>query len=227
VYGPTVREPGPTRLARLDSPRRPGNDCRTATRDVSQQVESQALAPGAGEPYASLTRRFLAWVLDVVVVTLLIFVAVSLLDAVVGPTVSIHPEAATLEDVVQADLGMVVLDAVVATGLSAAFFVLPWALLGGSPGQLALGMRVQDHAGGGTLPVGRALARWILLFPPFATVSALTAGQPVLGVLVWSAAVAWYLVLLLTTARSETRQGLHDRIAATVVRRQAGAVDVR
>ena len=190
-------------------------------------MESQALAPGPGEPYASLTRRFLAWVLDVVLVTLLIFVAVSLLGAVVGPTVRIHPEAATLEDVVAADLGRVVLDAVLATGLSAAYFVLPWALLGGSPGQLALGMRVRDRAGGGTIPVERALARWILLFPPFATVSALTAGLPVLGALVWSAAVAWYLVLLVTTARSGTRQGLHDRIAATVVRRRAGAVDVR
>jgi uncharacterized RDD family membrane protein YckC len=194
-------------------------------------MESQAHAPGAGEPFASLTRRSLAWVLDVVLVTLLIFVAVSLLGAVVGPTVRVHPEAATLEDVVQADLGMVVLDALLATGLSAAYFVLPWALLGGSPGQLVLGMRVRDHARGGTLPVGRALARWILLFPPFATVSALTAGMPVLGAAVWSAAVAWYLILLLTTARSETRQGLHDRIAATVVRRRAGSaygvVDVR
>ncbi|MGH3037020.1 MAG: RDD family protein [Gaiellaceae bacterium] len=190
-------------------------------------MQSQALAPGAAEPIASLPRRSLAWILDVVLVTLLIFVAVSILDAVVGPTVSIHPEAATLEDVVQADLGMVVLDAVLATAVSAAYFVLPWVLLGASPGQLALGMRVRAGGGGGPVPLGRALARWILLFPPFATVSALTAGQPVLGVLVWSAAVAWYLVLLLTTARSASRQGLHDRVAATVVRRRVGAVDVR
>lgn len=186
----------------------------------------------AGEPFASLTRRSLAWVVDVILVTLLIFVAVSAMGAVLGPTVRVHPEAATLEDVVAADLGMVVLDAFLATGLSAAYFVIPWALLGGSPGQLALGIRVRDRGGGEGLPVGRALARWILLFPPFATVSALTAGLPTFGVLVWAAAVVWYLVLLLTTARSETRQGLHDRIAATVVRRRQagsayGAVHVR
>ena len=187
----------------------------------------ESLAPSAGEPFAGIARRSLAWLVDVVLVTVLIFVAVSLLGAVVGPTVGIHPEAATLEDVVAADLGRVVLDTVLATALSAAYFVLPWVLLGASPGQLLLGMRVRDHAGGGALPVGRALVRWILLFPPFATVSALTAGLPVLGALVWSAAVAWYLVLLVTTARSETRQGLHDRIAATVVHRRAGAVDVR
>ncbi len=187
----------------------------------------ESLAPSAVEPLAGIARRSLAWLVDVVLVTLVIFVAVSAVGAVAGPTVGIHPEAATLEDVVAADLGRIVLDAVFATALSAAYFVLPWVLLGASPGQLALGMRVRDHAGGGPPPVGRALARWILLFPPFATVSALTAGLPVLGALVWSAAVAWYLVLLVTTARSETRQGLHDRIAATVVRRRAGAVDVR
>jgi hypothetical protein len=36
--------------------------------------------------------------------------------------------------------------------------------------------------------------------------------------------VVWYLVLLLTTARSDTKQGLHDRIARSVVRmRRTGA----
>jgi uncharacterized RDD family membrane protein YckC len=215
---------------RLDSPSRAGNDCLTPARDLSQHVES--LTPGAGEPFAGVARRSLAWVLDVILVSVLIFAAVSAVGAVVGPTVRVHPEAAALEDVVAADLGMVVLDAVLATGLSAAYFVLPWALLGASPGQLALGLRVRDRAGGEGLPVGRALARWILLFPPFATVSALTAGTPVLGALVWSGAVAWYLILLLTTVRSDTRQGLHDRIAATVVRRRRagspyGALDVR
>jgi uncharacterized RDD family membrane protein YckC len=192
----------------------------------------EPLAAGAGEPFASVARRSLAWIVDVILVTLLIFVAVSAVGAVLEPTVSTHPEAATLEDVVAADLGRVVLDALLATGLSAAYFVIPWALSGGSPGQLALGLRVRAHEGGEALPVRRALARWILLFPPFATVSALTAGVPVVGALIWSGAVAWYFVLLLTTVRSDTKQGLHDRIAATVVlRRRAesayGAVDAR
>jgi hypothetical protein len=133
---------------------------------------------------------------------------------------------------VKGDLGRIALDALLATGLSAAYFVLSWALLDGSPGQLALRMRVRDREGGDTLSMGRALARWILLFPPFATASALTAGMPRLGVLIWASAVVWYLILLLTAARSEMKQGLHDRIAASVVRmRRAeaayGIVDVR
>jgi hypothetical protein len=197
-----------------------------------EHAQQRPASAQAGEPFASITRRFLAWVIDVVVVTLLIFVGVSLMGAILGPAVRIHLEAATLEDVVKGDLGRIALDALLATGLSAAYFVLSWALLDGSPGQLALRMRVRDREGGDTLSMGRALARWILLFPPFATASALTAGMPRLGVLIWASAVVWYLILLLTAARSEMKQGLHDRIAASVVRmRRAeaayGIVDVR
>jgi RDD family len=156
------------------------------------------------------------------VVTVLIFVGVAVVDAVFGPTVRMHPEATALEDVLAADSGRVVLNAVLATALSVSYFVVPWVLLGGSPAQLALRMRVRDRTDEQTLSLGRALARWILLFPPFATVSALTAGLPLVGALVWAAAVVWYLLLLLTTALSDTNQGLHDRIAGSVVRMRSG-----
>jgi hypothetical protein len=39
--------------------------------------------------------------------------------------------------------------------------------------------------------------------------------------------VVWYLVLLLTTARSDTNQGLHDRIARSVVRMRSPGVAYR
>jgi RDD family len=175
----------------------------------------------AGEPLASVSRRSLAWLVDVVMVTVLIFVGVGIVDAVFGPTVRTHPEAAALEDVMAADVGRVVLNALLATALSAGYFVVPWAFLGGSPAQLVLRMRVRGRPNGETLPFGRALARWILLFPPFATISALTAGMPLLGAVVWGTAVVWYFVLLLTTARSDTNQGLHDRIAHSVVRKRS------
>lgn len=168
---------------------------------------------------ASVPMRGLAWIVDVVVVTVLVFVGVSVVDALVGPAVSFRPDAATLPDTVAVDKGLVAVNAFFATLLSAAYFVIPWTRLGGSPAQLALRMRVRDDARGEALTIPRALARWILLFPPFATVSALAAGVPVLGWLVWGGALVWYLVLLLTTAQSEVGQGLHDRIAGSVVRK--------
>lgn len=181
------------------------------------QSKPAAAAP-EGDPFASVSRRSLAWIVDVVMVTVLIFVGVGIVDVVFGPTVRTHPEATALEDVMAADVGRVGLNALLATGLSAVYFVVPWAFLGGSPAQLALRMRVRGRPSYEPLPVGRALARWILLFPPFATISALTAGMPLLGAVVWGTAVVWYFVLFLTTARSDTNQGLHDRIARSVVR---------
>jgi hypothetical protein len=180
-----------------------------------------ALPSAAAEAFASIPRRLLAWIIDVVVVTVLIFVGVSAVDEVVGPAVRFHPEAAELTNVVTVSKGIVVVEGLFAIALSAGYFAIPWTLLGGSPGQLALRMRVRSEKTGQTLTVGRALARWILLFPPFATVSALTAGVPLVGWFVWGSGLAWYLVLLLTAARSETNQGLHDRIVLSVVQRGA------
>jgi hypothetical protein len=192
-------------------------------------TSGQALAPpapelAAEEPLATISRRLLAWVVDVVLVTALVFVGVSLVDAVLGPAVSFRPEAAALRDTVAVDRGVVAANALIATGLSAAYFVVPWALWGGSPAQLALRLRVRGEAGGDSLPVGRAITRWALLFPPFATVSALAAGVPLLGWFVWGGALVWYLVLLLTAARSGTNRGLHDRLSGSVVYKSRAAV---
>jgi hypothetical protein len=189
-----------------------------------QALATPAPELAAEEPLATISRRLLAWAVDVVLVTVLVFVGVSLVDAVLGPAVSFRPEAAALRDTVAVDKGVVAANALFATGLSAAYFVVPWALWGGSPAQLALRLRVRGEAGGDSLPVGRAITRWVLLFPPFATVSALAAGVPLLGWFVWAGALVWYLVLLLTAARSETNRGLHDRLAGSVVYKSRAAV---
>jgi RDD family len=181
-------------------------------------ARSSASAVGAGESsLAGTFRRFLAWLLDLLAVTALVFVAVTLIDAVIGPTVEIRPDAATLPATVAVDRARLAFDAVVATGLSAAYFVVPWTLVGASLGQLALRIRVRRAGSDETLPVGRATARWLLLFPPVATVSAFTIGVPHLGWFLWGGLALWYAILFLTTAGSITRQGLHDRLARSVV----------
>jgi hypothetical protein len=171
----------------------------------------------AGESLAGVWRRALAWILDVVAVSLLVFIAFWVLDEAFEPTVRVHPEAATLQDVLSAGGARVAVNSALGTALSAGYFVASWVLLGATPAQLLFRMRVRREGQGVSIPTGRALLRWILLFPPFSTVFALTAGTPLVGVLVWPIAAAWYLVLLLTTVRSERRQGLHDRIADSVV----------
>jgi len=173
------------------------------------------------ERLAGVVARLVAWMLDVVVVVLLIVVASAAVGTILGPAVRFG--SAGSADPISVDAGRAASNALVSTMLSAAYFVIPWVRFGGSGVQLLLGLEVQSETDGGRLPPGRALARWVLLFPPFGNVAALMAGRPVLAALVWSSALVWYPLLLITTLRSATRQGLHDRVVRSVVRRRPSA----
>lgn len=163
-----------------------------------------------------MSRRLAAWVIDVVGVVALIMIGASVAAAVFGPTVRFRPDTATPATSVTVEEGRAVLNALVTASLSAAYFVIPWVVLSASPGQLLLRIQVRGETDGGTLTPRRAIARWILLFPQ--TAAALTVGAPSLAALVWGSALVWYLILALTTARSASKQGLHDRIVRSVVR---------
>ena len=81
-----------------------------------------------------------------------------------------------------------------------------------SPGMRAAGLQV-IAARGGTLPIGRALARWLLLGYPVGALSALPEFTNLLSVL----AFVWALALLITTATNALGQGIHDRLAGSLV----------
>jgi uncharacterized RDD family membrane protein YckC len=65
--------------------------------------------------------------------------------------------------------------------------------------------------------------RWLALGAPFGIAQALNP-LPGLGILIGLAAFVWFIALLVTTAQSPTKQGLHDRYAGTVVVKAARAV---
>jgi hypothetical protein len=62
-------------------------------------------AATGGEAFAGMFRPLAEWLIDIVAVTVLIFVGVSAVGEAVGPTVRFHPEAATLPDTVAVDMG--------------------------------------------------------------------------------------------------------------------------
>ncbi len=158
-----------------------------------------------------ISRRLGAWVIDVAIVVTLVFAGSILMHAVFGPAVRFSSGAATV------DAGRVALNALVGTSLSGAYFVLAWVIAGASAGQLLLGLRVRNEADGSRLTPGRAIVRWILLFPPLGAIAALTPGLPGLGAALWASLPLWYTLLFLTTVRSVKRQGWHDRMARSVV----------
>jgi uncharacterized RDD family membrane protein YckC len=69
----------------------------------------------------------------------------------------------------------------------------------------------------------QAIKRWIALGAPFGIAQALNP-LPGLGFILGLAALGWFIALLVTTAQSPTKQGLHDQYANTVVVKSARAV---
>lgn len=184
--------------------------------EAAERTRTGRLARGI-----TLLKRAIAWIVDAVAITALTFLVVVVTGAVIGPTVTFHPNAPALQDTVQVDAAMLTLNAILTTMVSAAYVAVPLSVFGGSPAQLAMGLRVTDQDSGSMLTLRRALKRWILVFPPFATVAAFTAGAAPLGGIAWIAALAWYVVVAVTTVSSPTLQGLHDRLLGDVVHSKA------
>ncbi|MBA3852575.1 MAG: hypothetical protein H0X59_09460, partial [Chloroflexi bacterium] len=69
----------------------------------------------------------------------------------------------------------------------------------------------------------QGVIRYLLLGAPFSLATALT-GYSSLGGLIGLAAFVYFIALLVTTAQSPTKQGLHDRYAKTMVVKAARSV---
>jgi RDD family len=159
-------------------------------------------------------KRCIAWALDVLAVMVLITSTATLIVTALGPTVRVSSPAGSAE----VDTLMLAVNALVATAINASYFVISWRVLRASPAQRLFHLRVYSFAGEDALSWGKAVIRWLLLFPPFGVLVALSASMPILGALIWSSAPIWYLVLLVTTLRDAGGQGLHDHLSGSVVR---------
>jgi uncharacterized RDD family membrane protein YckC len=120
-------------------------------------------------------------------------------------------------------------EAIAASLIGALIDVLYFVGLWRSSGRATVGMRIMhlrvvDIATGATMSVGAAARRWLLLQGVLTlgllAINVATPGDPSLG---FVAAVVWILVLLVSTATSPQKQGVHDRWASSVVLRPAGA----
>ena len=157
---------------------------------------ASSLVP-AGLKYGGAMPRFLAWWLDGLIVGIVMAVIAGIITSVVRDSAGSGLIAAAL--FVGADL---------------LYFLALWT----SSGRATLGMRlfhlqVGNAADGATLTMGQAFLRWVLLGMPLQALSLLPWGLAGLATL----APLWYLLLLITTVASPTRQGLHDRIAGTAM----------
>ncbi len=158
--------------------------------------------------YGSLGARLLAWFID------------NLLLGVLSMVLSIGLSAAMGLDTPADPRTVGILYWVVFVAASALYFVLAWT--SGSRatvGMRALNLRVDRVGDGGPLAFGQAVVRWALLgYVLFVLV--LVPQLAEVASLLW---LVWPFVLLVSTAVSPARRGIHDRVSGSTIVRPVGA----
>jgi uncharacterized RDD family membrane protein YckC len=160
----------------------------------------------AGYVYGDVPNRIIAYIIDAVILAIVFIIVAIVLAAIVGSVTSPTGELNFVAAIIFAIVYLIV---------SAAYFVYTWTSMRGTLGMRALGMQVGNETDGSTLTLNQAVTRWALLFGPWAIAYAFGFGG--IGLILNLAAFVWWIALLVTTAQSPTKQGLHDRYAHTVV----------
>jgi hypothetical protein len=158
-------------------------------------------------------KRCIAWALDVLLVVVLIVIAATVIMTALGPTVRVSSGAGSVE----VDPLMRTITTLAATAINASYFIISWRALRASPAQGLFHLHVCNTTSDEALSWGKAVTRWLLLFPPFGVLAALSASVPILSALIWSSAPIWYLVLLITTLCDAGGRGLHDHLSGSFV----------
>lgn len=178
-----------------------------------------AATNAAGLRFADVGPRFVAWLVDVLLLAIVNGLIGAVLWALLSPDIDweafLRQRSTAFTPVAVGDL---VLYGLVTTVIGAAIDFVYFAFLWSSEARATLGMRLMrlqigNAADGRTLEMPQAARRWLAMG------SWLSLGGllPVLGGLVGLAQLGWYIVLLVTTGSSPTRQGIHDRFAETAV----------
>jgi uncharacterized RDD family membrane protein YckC len=161
--------------------------------------------PGApGLTFADTGSRFIAWIVDIVIIG----IVATVIAAALGygrPAVGSTANSALLS--------------VPYTLLGLVYFVGFWS--GGrraTIGQRLFGIQVGNAFDGAPLTLEQAVRRWL----GFGSFLGLFAVVPGIGTVASLAEFVWDIVLLITTQQSPTKQGLHDRFANTALVRPVG-----
>jgi uncharacterized RDD family membrane protein YckC len=191
---------------------------------TSQLTSTAPVAGPAGLYYADVPNRIIALIIDAILVFIVSAVVGIGLFSIVGPPnrlvadpngfLGFRTETNVVASLVFAIFGI---------AISAAYYIYTWTAMRGTVGQRALGMQVGNAADGATLTMEQAVRRWLALGGILSLAQTLNP-LPGLGILIGFASLAWVIALLVTTAQSPTKQGLHDHFANTVVVKAARAV---
>lgn len=192
-------------------------------------LTSTAPTPGpAGLFYADVPNRIIAYIIDAIIVGFVGLILGAILFAVLGTpqTSTVVANGTGLFGVsveTHTNFLSLIAFAILGLALSAGYFIYTWTAMRGTLGMKMLGMQVGNAADGATITMDQAIRRWLALGGVFSLAQTLNQ-FPLLGILIGLAALIWTIALLVTTAQSPTKQGLHDQFAGTMVVKAARSV---
>jgi uncharacterized RDD family membrane protein YckC len=179
---------------------------------LTRRLTSTERIPGPGGLlYADLPNRIMALVLDLIVLILVGLVLAWLFGGLVTEAGALDSPGGQLD--VVAFLLVMLLETIA----SAAYFIGLWMFAGATLGMRLLGLRIGDEADGRPLGPRQAVVRWLLIGVPVVLAAAAVFVPNTIGLILGALGGAWLLLLLYTMVQSPTKQGLHDRLAHTIL----------
>ena len=164
--------------------------------------------PAVGLAYAGVGRRIVAYIIDLILAS----IAVGVLTFIVVIPIILSGTST--------DLAVFLVLEVLAAVIFGLYFILAWRQRRATLGQLLLGLIVGNQDDGARLTWSAAFIRWLVLtLGPIPAVIVFL--LPSLSSLASLLQFGWIIVLLVTTATSPTKQGLHDRWSRSLVVRRA------
>ena len=165
----------------------------------------------AGFVYGDVPNRAIAYILDVILISIINVIAFAILA---GVGLSIVSGDITTGFEYNYVAGLIL--GLVGLAISAAYFIYTWTAMRGTLGMKVLGLQVGNAGDGKTLTMNQGIRRWAIIVAPSVIAQALN-GLPVIGWVLGLAAFAWFIFLLYTTWKSPTKQGYHDHFANSMV----------
>lgn len=181
-----------------------------------QPESSYAMASVASDRVpCKMSKRLLAFAFDTAALGVCIFAGAMLCWLMIGAAISFDLMQPRPENGLLADASRIRVTTYVSTVISLCYFPGSWLTLSASLGQRLVGIRLYSARTGKPLNVSQALARWVLLGAPLWVVATVRPDE--LGALLSLATVVWSVFLLVSTLRSDTGQGAHDRWTGSMV----------
>ncbi|HYO43993.1 MAG TPA: RDD family protein, partial [Candidatus Limnocylindrales bacterium] len=187
-----------------------------------------AAGPGGGLEYAGVGGRFVAWLIDQLILgAVAVGISITVSLVVLGTmdwSAILAAGANDVEVILDGDdLARAILASLAASAASLAvglaYYVFQWTSRARATiGMRVLGLQVGNAADGATLTRGQAVRRWLA----FGSWAGVLGAVPALSGILVLAQVGWSLALLITTASHPRRQGLHDQFAGTAIVQEAG-----